>query len=403
MTSNTSTSFEILKVYPSRVKLLSFFIFALFVLYFFLFSSEFNVTELGDKGSSTRVSLYIEILKAYGLDLPFRIVIFILGIMLFGFMSIYAPFLMIRNRPMVIATEEGLIADQVLNRNLIPWDKIDRFRIIKSKIQKTVEVVMVEGYQTPKNHSWLRKIFGVARDRHQINTTFSNTTSDELIVELTERLELVRGIPHSGNQLKKRALISQFAFYRIFPKMLFFLSLGANSIIFITVLLEKNLDKKRAAADLFSSTPLLEIVGVLYLLCIVSWFYFIYRANVIANLLGEKEHTKLSPYREIGWYFVPFLNFIKPLRNVLNVWKMSGGSGPERIFYIWWAMFLIFYVCEVFFILGIEYIGEITGNENIELNLLALLNGVGAISIYIAIKVIDKVCDVQKYGALDYD
>ncbi len=210
MTTNTSsafTSFEPLKVYPNRIKLFGYFLFALLTLYVLLFT-EINVSEVGDKGTGTRLSVFLEILETYDLDFPVRAGFLLLGITLFGYMLIYIPFVVIRNRPIIIATEEGLIADGLLKRNLVPWNKIDKFRIVKSKFLKTVEIVTVEGYQTPKNHSWLRKLFGVARDRHQINPTFASTSSDELIVELTERLESAKGISTSSHQLRMRTLIS---------------------------------------------------------------------------------------------------------------------------------------------------------------------------------------------------
>ena len=111
----------------------------------------------------------------------------------------------------------------------------------------------------------------------------------------------------------------------------------------------------------------------------------------------------LSPWRAIGWYFVPIVNLINPLINILRVWEKSGGSGSGMLFYLWWVMFVLFVVGSPLIVILIDSIASTAGNEILSLNLYGLLYGFVALSIYFAIRVINKVCDLQKYGSLDYD
>ena len=222
-------------------------------------------------------------------------------------------------------------------------------------------------------------------------------------MELSKRLYIAKGISPELSNLEKRLSISNFALYRFFPKIFFYFAFWLNLCPFVLILTANSIEEKVRYVEWSNSSILLVISVIVYVNCIFSWLYFVYRSNSIANTLHPEIKIVLSPWKAIGWFFVPIVNLIKPLTNTLRVWKKSGGTRSSMMFYLWWAMFLMFIVGAPLVVILIKSIASRTGNEILSLNLYALLHGFVALSIYFAIRVITKVCDLQKYGSLDYD
>lgn len=88
------------------------------------------------------------------------------------------------------------------------------------------------------------------------------------------------------------------------------------------------------------------ITGIIFL----KW---IYRANANCKGFGAND-MKFTPGWSIGWYFIPIMNFFKPLKAMEEIWLVSH-KGPEKwqhtedaakehsekkILNLWWAFWV---------------------------------------------------------------
>jgi hypothetical protein len=104
-----------------------------------------------------------------------------------------------------------------------------------------------------------------------------------------------------------------------------------------------------------------QLIGILQLLVyvgtVVAFLTWFYRVHSNLNALGGRE-LKYSSGWAIGGFFVPFLNLVRPLQVMREVWHASDPSGLERdtapsgpsvrnqlgmpaLVGWWWALFLV--------------------------------------------------------------
>ena len=138
--------------------------------------------------------IVLMILGQHGLDMPIRVGILIISLLFLFAGLVYTLYKIIQNRPVVETTNDGFLADGVLNRKLVPWSTVKRFHLVKLKHYTAVEVVMVSGYVPLKERSVVRKLLGIPRDSHQINPATSKLSADQLLDELTKRLNYFNNV-----------------------------------------------------------------------------------------------------------------------------------------------------------------------------------------------------------------
>jgi hypothetical protein len=77
-----------------------------------------------------------------------------------------------------------------------------------------------------------------------------------------------------------------------------------------------------------------------YLACIVLWGLWVVRAAHNARALDPSTPRRYTPGWAFGWYFVPFLNLVRPFQAMREIWAASGPSG-DGLLSAWWAMWIL--------------------------------------------------------------
>jgi hypothetical protein len=95
---------------------------------------------------------------------------------------------------------------------------------------------------------------------------------------------------------------------------------------------------------------LIGIVQILvFLATVVSWLMWQYRAYANLRLVGSRE-TELSPGWSVGYWFIPFINLVRPYQVTAEVWRRSellnmrdplGGLSGPPIILAWWLVYLV--------------------------------------------------------------
>jgi hypothetical protein len=80
----------------------------------------------------------------------------------------------------------------------------------------------------------------------------------------------------------------------------------------------------RVGAVAIAQILLLLVTGIV-------WVVWQHRSQSNLHAVGLRELT-YSPGWAAGWWFVPFVNFVKPFQTVRELWKASGGGEQ------WWRM-----------------------------------------------------------------
>jgi hypothetical protein len=93
-----------------------------------------------------------------------------------------------------------------------------------------------------------------------------------------------------------------------------------------------------------------RVVGIIYLLAYVvtgvAFLKWIHRANFNVRGFGA-QNLQFTPGRSIGYYFIPFLNLVRPYRAMKEIWQASknpdewSSQSAPSILGWWWALFLI--------------------------------------------------------------
>lgn len=89
----------------------------------------------------------------------------------------------------------------------------------------------------------------------------------------------------------------------------------------------------------------LILLGV-YLVTAITFMRWIYRANVNCRGFGAQGMT-FTPGWSVGWYFVPFLNLVRPFQAMREIWQVS--TNPKRwqtvedtgLLTVWWTLWII--------------------------------------------------------------
>jgi hypothetical protein len=93
-----------------------------------------------------------------------------------------------------------------------------------------------------------------------------------------------------------------------------------------------------------------QIIGIVQLLAFivtgVAFLMWIYRANLNVRGFGAGE-MKFTPGWSVGYYFIPFVNLVRPYQAMKEIWKCSANPGNWRmqpgsaLLGWWWALWLI--------------------------------------------------------------
>ena len=88
----------------------------------------------------------------------------------------------------------------------------------------------------------------------------------------------------------------------------------------------------------------------IYIVCVVTFCFWIYRANRAARSMGA-DGMEFSPGWSVGWWFVPFANLIKPFQATNEIWRASDPDHRDArswqvvdtppLLRFWWAAWLI--------------------------------------------------------------
>lgn len=75
---------------------------------------------------------------------------------------------------------------------------------------------------------------------------------------------------------------------------------------------------------------------------VVLWLMWQHRAQ--SNLRLRRPDARYSPGWAVGWWFIPFANFVMPYRTMRELWQGSTSDGPLREpsprVSVWWVAFL---------------------------------------------------------------
>ena len=111
-----------------------------------------------------------------------------------------------------------------------------------------------------------------------------------------------------------------------------------------------DLGQAELVAALHSSGKWQAQLGSLQVLVLIATYVaagmWIYRAGCNVRALGAKGIDD-SPGWAVGWYFIPFMNFVRPFRAMNQIWLAS--ANPARwasmstptLLRFWWAFWLI--------------------------------------------------------------
>lgn len=125
---------------------------------------------------------------------------------------------------------------------------------------------------------------------------------------------------------------------------------------------------------------------------------WIYRAA--ANAKAMSRTVPISPFRAVGWYFVPFANFVMPFEAMDMIWRASHqpedweGAPTSGLLRLWWAGWLTSLLLGTFAMLLASTAADIPA--------LGLAHGIGLVSALCAIaaaiafrRIIGRISHVQ--------
>ncbi|MBB5037400.1 DUF4328 domain-containing protein [Prosthecobacter dejongeii] len=93
-----------------------------------------------------------------------------------------------------------------------------------------------------------------------------------------------------------------------------------------------------------------QVIGIAYLgvflITGITFLKWIYRANANCHGFGA-QGMKFTPGWSVGWYFVPFMNLVRPYQAMREIWQVS--SNPKRwqtqegsgVLPLWWTLWIL--------------------------------------------------------------
>jgi len=141
---------------------------------------------------------------------------------------------------------------------------------------------------------------------------------------------------------------------------------------------------------------------VVFVATAIVWCVWQHRAqrNAIALADGKLEFT---PGWAVGWWFVPFANFVKPFQSVRELWKASHGGDNGRVVATWgvigwwWGLWLGASVLGRFIVRGgsLRSPSDVIRHDTWEI----VANGVMVVTAILAIMIVRSVVALQKRAA----
>jgi heme/copper-type cytochrome/quinol oxidase subunit 2 len=123
------------------------------------------------------------------------------------------------------------------------------------------------------------------------------------------------------------------------------LMIGVNLYSDVSVPVE---DTPPGMAALLLSGIALILYAIIYVICIVFYLMWLYRARGNLPALGVTD-ARWSPGWSVAWWFIPIMSLFRPYQVVKETWQASDPASspgwrrdvPPAIFGWWWALFLV--------------------------------------------------------------
>ena len=147
-----------------------------------------------------------------------------------------------------------------------------------------------------------------------------------------------------------------------------------------------------------SYSALAILMVPIYLTTIVVFCMWIHRSNANARALGA-EGMYFTPGWCVGWFFIPFMNLIRPFQAVREIYRASDPEcGPRDwkqsratvVLHVWWNLWIVTNIMG-----NIE--GRMGGSDDPEILMLSCWLGVvgSALGIVLCLAITKIVCSIQ--------
>ena len=91
---------------------------------------------------------------------------------------------------------------------------------------------------------------------------------------------------------------------------------------------------------------LIAVFGLTYVIILsimsAAFLFWVHRASTNLAVLSNEE-MKFTPSWAVGWFFIPFLNLVKPREVMIELWQgshMDKETNP-LVVNIWWGLFVL--------------------------------------------------------------
>ncbi|MEA2580780.1 MAG: hypothetical protein QOE83_1672 [Actinomycetota bacterium] len=89
--------------------------------------------------------------------------------------------------------------------------------------------------------------------------------------------------------------------------------------------------------------PWFTLLGMVGTATTIVWLVWQHRSQTDLFAAGV-QGLEFTPGWTVGWWFIPFANFVMPYRTMRELWRRSGaaeaeGPGSERPLRIWWGLY----------------------------------------------------------------
>jgi hypothetical protein len=89
--------------------------------------------------------------------------------------------------------------------------------------------------------------------------------------------------------------------------------------------------------------PWFTVLGMVGTATAIVWLVWQHRSQADLFAVGV-QGLEFTPGWAVGWWFIPFANFVMPYRAMRELWRRSGaadaeGQGAERPLQMWWGLY----------------------------------------------------------------